>query len=247
MIDAVRNDRVEHLVLNAPPVNVLDSALLGELIAELERCSSDDGLSAVVLRGEGRCFSAGASVEEHKKDKAPEMLAALADACVALAELPVPVVGMVHGPCLGGALELVAFCDFVVADPSATFGVPEITLAFFPPIACARLPRLTGLQNAAHLAFTGDSVDAERAAAMGLVQQVLPQDDWGKVEKKFNRLSAPVLRLAKEALGQATGGPDRPALAAMNQLFLDKLYEIDDVNEGIASFEERRKPEYKHR
>jgi cyclohexa-1,5-dienecarbonyl-CoA hydratase len=247
MIDVVRNERVEHLVLDAPPVNVLDTALLGELKTELDRCAADDGLAAVVLRGEGRCFSAGASVEEHKKDPAPAMLAALTDACVALAELPVPVVGLVHGPCLGGALELVSFCDFVVADPSATFGVPEITLAFFPPVASARLPRLTGLQNVAHLALTGDSVDAERAAAIGLVQQILAQDEWEKIDKRFNRLSAPVLRLAKRALREATGGPDRPSLEAMNRLFIDELYEIEDVNEGIKSFEERRRPEWKHR
>jgi len=247
MIDVVRNERVVQLALDAPPVNVLDTALLGELKVELDRCAADDGVAAVLLRGAGRCFSAGASVEEHKQDQAPAMLGALLDACLVIAELPMPVVGLVHGPCLGGALELVSFCDFVVADPSATFGVPEITLAFFPPIASARLPRLTGLQNTAHLAFTGDSIDAERAAAIGLVQQILPQDEWGTVEKRFNRLSVPVLRLAKEALAKATGGSDRAGVEAMNQLFCDRLYEIEDVNEGIASFGERRKPVWKHR
>jgi cyclohexa-1,5-dienecarbonyl-CoA hydratase len=201
----------------------------------------------VLLRGKGRCFSAGASVEEHKPDKAPAMLASLLEACTALVDLPVPVVALVHGSCLGGALELVAFCDFVVADPSAKFGVPEITLAFFPPIASVELPRLAGFQNAAFLALSGESVDAERATAMGLVQKIVPQDQWGEIESRFNGLSAPVLRLAKEALRKGTGGYDRPALEAMNNLFLEKLYNIEDVAEGIASFEGRRKPEWRHR
>jgi len=74
MINEIRNERVVHLVLDAPPVNVLDAALLGDLITALEGCAADDGLAAVLLRGEGRCFSAGASVEEHKEEMAPAML-----------------------------------------------------------------------------------------------------------------------------------------------------------------------------
>jgi cyclohexa-1,5-dienecarbonyl-CoA hydratase len=247
MIEVVRNERVANLILDAPPVNVLDSALLTELTRELGRCAEDGGLAAVLVRGKGRCFSAGASVEEHARDKAPAMLAGLVDACVALADLPVPAVALVHGTCLGGALELVSFCDFVVADPSAKFGVPEITLAFFPPVASVRLPRLVGLQNTAYLALTGETVDAERAAAMGLVQSVVAQDEWDGVEAKFNGTSAPVLRLAKEALRRGCGGHDRSALEAMNALFLDELYDIEDVSEGIASFAERRKPNWRHK
>ena len=65
-------------------------------------------------------------------DQAREMIDGLIAACKTLAELPVPVVALVHGPCLGGAMELVAFCDFVVADPGATFGQPEIALGVIP-------------------------------------------------------------------------------------------------------------------
>lgn len=247
MIEVVRKERVTHLILEAPPVNVLDSALLAELTRELGRCAKDEGLAAVLLRGKGRCFSAGASVEEHSRDKAPAMLAGLLDACVALADLPVPAVALVHGTCLGGALELVSFCDFVVADPSAKFGVPEITLAFFPPVASVRLPRLVGLQNTAYLALSGETVDAERAASMGLVQKIVAQDEWDSIEARFNGTSMPVLRLAKEALRRGRGGDDRRALEEMNALFLDELYDIDDVNEGMASFAERRKPNWRHR
>jgi len=247
MIEVEKHERVVNLVLDSPPVNVLDGALLQDLKGELARCAADDDIAAVVLRGKGRCFSAGASVEEHKQDKAPDMLVDLLDACTALADLQVPVVAQVHGLCLGGALELISFCDFVVADPSAKFGVPEITLAFFPPIASVQLPMLAGLQNAAYLALTGESVAVEQAAAMGLVQKILPQEQWGDIESRFNGLSAPVVRLAKEALRKGARGYDRSALEGMNALFLDKLFDIEDVAEGIASFEERRKPSWNHR
>jgi cyclohexa-1,5-dienecarbonyl-CoA hydratase len=247
MIDVVRDGRVVHLVINAPPVNVLDARVLGELTTEIGACATDDGLAAVLLRGDGRCFSAGASVEEHTREKAPAMLGGLLEASAAMAELPMPVVALVHGPCLGGAMELVSCCDFVVADPSAKLGVPEISLAFFPPFACARMPSLSGLQNTAYAVLTGESIEAERALAMGLVQKILPQDEWNQVAELFNRLSVPVLRLAKEALMQAVGGSPRAALEEMKSVFLERLYEIEDVGEGIASFEERRKPEWKHR
>ncbi len=247
MIDVVKRERVVHLAFDAPPVNVLDAALLGELVERLDRLSRDDGVAAVVLSGAGKCFSAGASVAEHKPPLAGKMIDALIAACVALSDLPVPVVALVHGACLGGALEVACFCDFVVADPGATFGHPEIKLAFFPPLACARLPRLTGRQNAAFMILTGETLSAERALSLGLVQKLLPRDDWGQLDDALNALSTPVLRVAKEALRLEAGDGQAAAVALQRGLFLGRLYEVEDVAEGIASFEQRRKPEWQHR
>ncbi len=245
MIDVAKHGRVVHLTLSSPPVNVLDASLLGELTAHLHRCAGD--IAAVALSGAGRCFSAGASVAEHKAPKAAAMLDALVGACTALAELPAPAVALVHGACLGGALELASFCDFVVADPGATFGQPEIKLAFFPPLACYRLPRLTGLQNAAWAVLTGETLDAERAAAIGLVQKLVPRDGWGQIDDLLNGLSVPVLRLAKQALSGAAAPQRDEELERLKRLFLDRLYLLEDVREGIASFEEKRKPVWKHK
>ena len=72
MIEKLRNERVVHLTMTAPPVNVLDAAILEELVEHLSELEADDSLAAVVLSGEGRCFSAGASVVEHKLDRIPE-------------------------------------------------------------------------------------------------------------------------------------------------------------------------------
>ena len=247
MIGCDRQDRVVFLTINEPPVNVLTTALCSELSMQLNSLVGDDGIAAVLLSGAGKCFSAGASVEEHAQATASAMLEELEGTCLTLANFPAPVVAMVHGLCLGGALELAQFCDFVVADPGAKFGQPEIQLAFFPPLACQRLPRLIGYQNAAWLNLTGETIGAEAALALGLVQKIVPQADWGQLEQRFNTLSAPVLRLAKRALRGAKPAPPHVELAKMTDLFMNELYKIEDVQEGIASFKEKRAPVWRQR
>ena len=247
MINVEQRERVVHLMIDAPPVNVLDGAILGELVERLGELAADDSVAAVVLSGAGRCFSAGASVAEHKEDQADGMVTGLNAACLALPAFPAPVIAAVHGACLGGAMELIAYCDFVVAAPDATLGQPEIKLAFFPPVACHKLPLLSGYQNAAYAILSGDNLSADRAMAMGLVQKILTKDEWSEIDDLFNGLSAPVLRITKQALVDGVDENSRERLDVYKELFTSKLYELDDVAEGIASFEERRAPVWKHR
>ena len=83
---------------------------------------------------------------------------------------------------------------------------------------------------------------------MGLVQQILPKDEWGRIDALFNGLSAPVLRLTKARAAQGRpAGTTAQRLEAIKRLFLDELYKLADVEEGINSFEERRKPAWSHR
>lgn len=247
MIAVERNERVLHLKLSAPPVNVVDTALLKELTGKLEEAAADETIGAILLSGEGKCFSAGASVEEHKKELAGDMLDAFVKACKALYEMPVPAVALVHGFCFGGSLELILYCDYIVADPSAKLGVPEIKLAFFPPLACAALAGIVGRPNAAHMIYTGETVSAERAHAIGLVQEIVEQSGWEDIAGRFNKTSAPVLRLTKEAFRLGLRTPLDESFDPLKNLFLDRLYRIEDVKEGITSFGEKRKPEWKHR
>ena len=247
MIITERNGRIVHLKLNIPPVNIVDTAACRELTEKLKNAATDKTIAGVILSGEGKCFSAGASVEEHKKELASDMLGSLMEACQALYEMPVPTVVLVHGFCLGGSLELAAYGDFIIADPSARFGVPEINLAFLPPFACSVLPGIIGRQNAAHLIFTGETIHAERAHTIGLVQKIVEQSAWNDITRHFNKTSAPVLRLTKEALKIGLHTPVNESFVPLRDLFLKRLYDIEDVSEGISSFSEKRKPEWKHR
>ncbi|MCK4761085.1 MAG: enoyl-CoA hydratase/isomerase family protein [Candidatus Aminicenantes bacterium] len=248
MILSERKERVLHLKLNIPPVNVIDTAACNELAEKLKEAAADETIAAVLLSGEDKCFSAGASVEEHKEKPAQDMIPAFAAACKALYDMPAPTVALVHGFCFGGGLELALYADYIIADATAGFAVPEIKLAFFPPLACSALPGIIGRQNAAHMIFTGDTIDAERAYAMGLVQKIVEQAKWDDIARRFNKTSAPVLRLAKEAfragLDTPVGEIDGPIT---KDLFLKRLYKIEDVNEGINSFAEKRKPQWQHK
>ena len=247
MITAQKRERVLELKINVPPVNVIDTKTCLELTDKLNEAAGDESLAGVVISGEGKCFSAGASVEEHRQEHAREMIGAFTEACRAFLRMPVPTVALIHGFCFGGGFELTMYCDYLVADASATFGVPEIKLAFFPPFACSVLAGIVGRQNAQYLIYTGESVGVEQALQMGLIQKVLPREEWDQEINRLNKLSAPVLRLAKKAYKKGeTAGPEEAFDSIVNGLFLKDLYRIEDLREGIASFNEKRKPQWKH-
>jgi cyclohexa-1,5-dienecarbonyl-CoA hydratase len=247
MISVQQTEHVLQIKINIPPVNVIDTQTCRELAEKLDQASRNPTLSAILISGEGKCFSAGASVEEHEEKKARDMILAFTDACKKLYQIPVPTVALVHGFCFGGGFELTMYCDFIFADPSAKFGVPEIKLAFFPPFACSVLAGIVGRQNASHLIYTGDTVDAQRAFQMGLVQKISEQPEWPQLAKQLNNTSIPVLTLAKKAfkIGQKTT-IEEAFDAIANDLFVNDLYKIEDVREGIASFREKRKAQWKH-
>jgi enoyl-CoA hydratase/carnithine racemase len=82
---------------------------------------------------------------------------------------------------------------------------------------------------------------------MGLVQKILPRDEWEQIDDLFNGLSAPVLRITKKALARSVSEGCAEKLDAFKAIFLAEFYKLEDVTEGIASFEERRPPQWKHR
>ncbi|HEX5135894.1 MAG TPA: enoyl-CoA hydratase/isomerase family protein [Planctomycetota bacterium] len=242
-----RGDTCE-MRLSAPPGNVIDRALCADLLAAIREHGGDRHLKAFVLSAEGRHFSYGASVPDHVKGRMEEFLPAFHGVFHALAECSVPVVAAVRGLCLGGAFELASFASFVVAEKSASFAVPEITLGVFPPVACLTLPGKIGGARAEDMILTGRRMDAEEAKAAGLVN-VLCGD--GELEAAVERFldgqirpkSAAVLRLVTRLVRE--GILDR--LPELERGYLRDLMQLRDANEGIAAFLEKRKPGWEDR
>ena len=247
-----RAQRVVTLTLDRPPLNVMDIALIRELDAALERCTADSSVDIVVLRGGGeRAFSAGVDIKDHTREKAPEMLEIVHRAMRRLLSLPQVTVAQVRGACLGGGCELASCCDFILAADNSAFATPEILVGCYPPVALARFASLIGYRRAADMIFTGRTLSAEEALAIGLISRVAPTEKLetalGELLEEFLGKSGAVLRLAAKGLRQVALAGFAGALEQSEAMYRNELLRTDDVEEGVRAFLEKRKPRWNHR
>lgn len=241
--------QVLRLTLNRPRANVIDiemmAALSGALEAEVKAQTK-----AVLFAAEGRHFSFGASVPDHRKALAPKMLTRFHGLFRQLAKLSVPTCALVSGQCLGGGLELASWCTWIAATPDAKFGQPEVQLSVFPPMASILLPWRIGGSRAADLCVSGRSVDAEEAARIGLITTVAPDlEGWwaAHFDKHLASKSAVGLRFAERAARLALYDALDKRLPRLETLYTEELMATHDANEGIEAFIARRPPVFEDR
>ena len=168
------NRGVSVITLRNPPVNALGIGLRKAIVDALGRAVDDDGARAVVLTGEGRCFSGGADIREFGQ---PALDPTIPKVIEKIENSPKPVVAALHGPCFGGGFELPLGCHFRVAAPSALLALTEVKLGLIPGAGgTQRLPRLIGAERALAFILTGNPVDAEEALKLGIVDEVTDAD-----------------------------------------------------------------------
>src|SRR6266536_6593625 len=164
------------LILDRPPLNILTIDMLDQLTAAM-RDAIKQTPRLVVITGAGeRAFCAGVDIHDHLNGREKEMLRAVKDNCAAFEELRsqnIPTVALVKGYALGGGCELAALCDTVIAHEDATFGLPEVNLGVFPPVAAVYFPSLIGYHATMRLLLTGETIQAKEALRLGLAHQVL--------------------------------------------------------------------------
>ena len=245
-------DGVGRLYLARPKHNVFNIDMMNEFNAALEELVKENALKCVVIFGEGPSWCAGVDVGDHKPEMADQMIATFSRSFELInARLKVPTIAAVHGACLGGGMEYAIACDIVIAARKASFGQPEVKLGFFPPYAAVRLPVLIGPAKAIEVCTTGKIYSADEAHAMGFVSQVVDDDAFDdaveKVIKSLKTSSPLILRLNKQAVVENLGADFPTAIQNANELFLNKLMKTEDTLEGIASFYEKRKPEWKNK
>lgn len=242
--------QVAQIVLNASRGNILDSMMMKELNQLFGEFKSKNNLKLITLEGAGDHFSYGASVEEHRKEKAAEMLRTFQQLFYNLIILSIPTLAKVRGLCLGGALELTLMCHFIYADQSAKFGQPEIQLGVFAPPGSLLLPLKIGQSRADELLLTGKTITAQEAKSLGLVHELF--SDKKELEKGVNNFiekyilprSASSLRFAVKAARAMLNEEITQKLPEMEKLYLNELMETNDANEGIQAFLEKRKPRW---
>lgn len=242
--------RTAWLTLDRPPLNILNISAMKELSTVLDRALPE--IDFLVFRGTGpKAFSAGAEVGDHAPDRVADMLAAFHGVFRRLVRTDCITVAAVHGHCLGGGMELAAFCDFVLATESAKFGHPEIKLGCFPPLALLILPRLCGLRAALDLILSGRTISAREAQSVGLVTRVVPDDQLATVARGFldelRTLSPAVVRIIHQALTKTWRDEFDAKLTAIEQLYLGDLMNTEDAREGIRAFLEKRAPVWQGR
>lgn len=246
LIQYMHDRQVVRLTLNAPKGNVLDAAMMGELQAIFDSLKQETQLKLVQFTGAGDHFSFGASVAEHVREQAPQMLKQFHGLFYALVDLAIPTAALVSGQCLGGGLELALMCNLLFVDETARLGQPEISLAVFPPPASLILPLKIGQARADELLITGRTITATDALANGLAcgifasREVMLQevDQW--VQKHILPKSASSLKYAVKTARHAFNDTLVERLSKLEQIYISELMATHDANEGIAAFLERR-------
>ncbi len=247
-----KTGRVASIVIDRPPLNVLDLARLRELRTVLDDMDGDETVDLVEIRGAGnRAFSAGVDVKDHTRAQVPEMLDLVHGVIRKLMGLRQPTIAVVDGVCLGGGCELASSCDLVLASEDSLFATPEITVGCFPPVALARFASQIGYHRAAEMILTGRRLSAREAAAIGLVNRVVPRDRLGEtlqtLRDELLDKSRAVLRITLKGLREIGLKEIAAALARSEEIYLKELLDTEDVEEGVRAFLEKREPRWLHR
>jgi len=240
---------VAYLTLNRAPVNILNIEMMEEINTYLEGLKKEKSLKLLVIQALGKAFSAGVDVGEHLGDLVYKMIEVFHKMFRLMDALKIPSIAVVNGSALGGGCELALYCDMVIATEKSKFGQPEIQVGVFPPIAALIFPRMIGRKKAMELILGGDTLSAQEALALGLINKVVPEaslaDEANGFIEKFKKLSGMVLKLAKEATLAGLNDDMDKGLKVIEKIYLDRLMKTEDALEGLKAFLEKRKPTWK--
>jgi len=237
------------IVLNNPPLNVIDIPMMDELEEALTEIEARVEISVLIIRGSQRAFSGGVDVAAHTPDKVEQMLAKFHRIIRALVGSKKVTIAAVHGHCLGGGAEIAMVCDLAFTSELATWGFPEIKLGCYPPVAVTALAALVGQKHAADLVLTGRTISGREAASLGLANAVVPEVDLDHAVQDtvhhLSQLSSATLALTKKAIYGWDSIHFDKGLARAEKIYFEELMKTEDAQEGINAFLEKRSPVWK--
>jgi 2-(1,2-epoxy-1,2-dihydrophenyl)acetyl-CoA isomerase len=248
------DDGVLTLTLNRPSVfNSFNRSMALQLQAELDRCSTNDNIRAVILTGEGKAFCAGQDLAEATDPQGPALQEIVSKhynpIILKIRALEKPVIAAVNGVAAGAGANIALACDLVIAKESAAFIqafskiglIPDSGGTFF-------LPRLVGMQKALALMLTGEKVMALEAEKMNMIYKAVSDDAF---EQTVSSLAAQLAKMPTKAFGLTK----KAVNASFNQTLEEQLIleeqlqtqagQTHDFNEGVQAFLEKRSPEFK--
>ncbi|MDI6878396.1 MAG: enoyl-CoA hydratase [Desulfitobacteriaceae bacterium] len=258
LVKLSKEDSIAIIAIENGPMNVLSQEVFRQLDEACEAIAADPEVVVAIVTGAGeRAFMAGADIKEFPESMklTPEQMEQHTLAGHAtlnkLDFLNKPTIAAVNGLAFGGGCELAMTCDIRIAEEQALFALPEIKLGLFPGGGgTQRLPRLVGEAKAKELMFTGDPISAQEAKAIGLVNQVVGKGEALKTAKKMaqtiSQRSLPALQCIKQAVDQGSDLSLEDGVKNEARLFA-KVFQTEDIREGVAAFIEKRTPKFKHR
>ena len=248
-------DGVATITLNRPDqLNAINGELSAGLMQTLRQVRARDDIRVAILTGSGRAFCAGADLRS--RDGGPAAASGVAslfrtDDALGFHEFnpKKPIIGAINGYCLGGGFEIALACDLLIASEAAQFGLPEITLGFFPLAgAPVNLPRAIPRALANDLLFTGERIPAATAYAFGLVSRLTSPDDLLPTARGMaNKIAgyAPLAVRALHELVRRQGNMPHDEAERLANTMRWAIGQTDDAREGPRAFAEKRTPVYK--
>jgi len=247
-------DRVGIITLDRPDaLNALNSQLMADLDRAAREMDADPNIGCIVITGSEKAFAAGADIKEMQpKDFAQVHYEDfITDDWEAVAHLRTPTIAAVAGHALGGGCELAMMCDIIIAADNARFAQPEIKLGTIPGMGgTQRLTRAVGKAKAMEMCLTGRTMKAEEAERAGLAAQVVPADQLLatvlETAGTIAGMSYPAVMACKEAVNRAEETTLAEGVRFERRSF-HATFAFEDRAEGMAAFNEKRQPRWKHR
>lgn len=248
------------LTLNRPAsFNALSCAMLGAIKDALTQAASDAKIRVIVLKGAGKAFCAGHDLKEMQAartgdgvtDGGRAFFSALFDQCAEVMQLiptlPQPVIAEVHGIATAAGCQLVASCDMAIAAEGTRFGVNGVNIGLFCSTPMVALSRNVPRKVAFEMLTTGQFINAERAAEVGLVNRVVPaahlSDEVAALAKQVAAKLNAAVRIGKRAFYDQIGLPLDAAYRHTGRVMVENML-WRDTDEGIAAFLDKRAPDW---
>ena len=243
-------NQLAHIILNNPPSNLLTHSLLRELDELLEWLAGRTNLVAVILSASGGEFCGGLDFNESSREKVFSLTESYQNICRNLLYLECPTVALVGGTVKNWACDLLYFFDFVLCGNEVVFQYDNLEIGTFPPMGSLFLADNMGYKEALQLLFNGQEFSATRAKDLDLVSAVYSKDQLvPELKKLLTALTQKSLAVSRLMLRNLRRGKFDLVERYAEEIFsdyLNLLAELEDYDEGIAAWKERRKPVWKH-
>ncbi|MDR1159315.1 MAG: enoyl-CoA hydratase/isomerase family protein [Syntrophomonadaceae bacterium] len=251
LVEKINADKLAVITINRPAVrNAVDYLTREELYDAVAELEGDNEVSAIILTGGSKVFSAGADISAMVEQTAHEAFnrVSLWDLATKMERSRKPIIAAIAGFALGGGCELAVACDIRIATETSQFGQTEINVGIIPGGGgLSRLTKLVGMGKAKELVYTGKIINAEEALRINLINKIVPEEklfeEATAMAKAMTKHSPVALGLAKYAINNAANMDIHTAESIENTCF-SLAFASSDQTEGMRAFLEKRKPVY---